>query len=41
MSNRRNDEYGEILQIIADETRYVKEYEGKVLDTNDELKKVE
>jgi len=39
MSNRRNDEYGEILQIIADETRYVKEYEGKVLDTNDELKK--
>lgn len=39
MSNRRNDEYGEILQIIADETRYMKEYEGKVLDTGDELNK--
>lgn len=39
MSNRRNDEYGELLQVIADETRYMKEYEGKVLDTGDELKK--
>ena len=39
MSNRRNDEYGELLQVIADETRYMKEYEGKVLDTGDELNK--
>lgn len=39
MSNRRDDEYGEMLQVIADETRYFKQYEGKVLDTGDELNK--
>ena len=37
--NRRDDEFGEILQVIADETRYFKQYEGKVLDTGDELTK--
>jgi hypothetical protein len=39
MSNRRNDEYGEILQVISEETKYFKQYEGKVLDTGDELNK--
>lgn len=37
--NRRDDEFGEILQVIADETRFFKQYEGKVLDTGDELTK--
>jgi hypothetical protein len=39
MSNRRNDEYGEILQVISEETKYFKQYEGKILDIGDELNK--
>lgn len=37
MPNRRGDEYGEILDILARETRFLKTYTGKVLSVDDEL----
>lgn len=37
--NLRGDEYGEIKDIIAREIRYLKTYTGKVLSTDDELKR--
>lgn len=39
MSNRRNDELGEIIDIISKETKFHKTYLGKVLDVNDESSK--
>lgn len=35
--NRRGDEYGEVIDIIADVTRYQKQYPGQVIDDQDEL----
>lgn len=37
--NRRDDEYGELLSVFTEETKYLKTYDGKVLETTDELEK--
>lgn len=37
--NRRGDEFGETLDIVAFATRFMKTYQGIVLDDQDELKK--
>lgn len=35
--NRRRDEYGELLDVISFATRFLRTYEGTVLDNQDEL----